>query len=130
MITYCTSSGSSPARSRPARIAIAPSSVAWWCFSPPPSRPNGVRTAETMTERAGIEATLPLEAHPGLEAVRERDDQPHASLDVVERDRLDRRMHVSQRNRDEPRGDARAAQVDRVRVGVRMAGRHLDRERN
>src|SRR5438132_9488237 len=52
MITYWASPGSSPARSIPTRIAIAPSSVASKCFSPPPSRPNGVRTAETMTERA------------------------------------------------------------------------------
>ncbi len=42
---------SRPPRSRPARIAIAPSSVAEWSLSPPPSLPKGVRTAETMTVR-------------------------------------------------------------------------------
>src|SRR5262245_4399797 len=51
MIAYSTSPGSIPARSSPARIAIAPSSVAGCLPSPPPRRPNGVRTAETMTDR-------------------------------------------------------------------------------
>jgi hypothetical protein len=32
-------------------MTTAPSSVAAWCFSPPPSLPNGVRAAETMTLR-------------------------------------------------------------------------------
>ena len=51
MTVYSTSSFSMPARSSAARIAIEPSSVAEWRASPPPSRANGVRTAETMTER-------------------------------------------------------------------------------
>src|SRR6266576_5244899 len=51
MITYSTSSFSTPARSSAARIAIAPSSVACLSASEPPSLPNGVRTALTMTER-------------------------------------------------------------------------------
>lgn len=51
MITYSTSPGSMPARSRAARIAVAPSSVAGNPASPPPRRPNGVRTADTMTDR-------------------------------------------------------------------------------
>ena len=37
-----------------ARIAIAPSSVACLSASPPPSLPKGVRTAETITERAMV----------------------------------------------------------------------------
>ena len=49
MITYSTSAGSMPARSSAARIAIArarsPRSP-----RPPPSLPNGVRTAETITD--------------------------------------------------------------------------------
>src|SRR4051794_37847390 len=49
MITYCTSPGSTPARSRPARIASAPRCGASYAFSPPPSLPNGVRTALTIT---------------------------------------------------------------------------------
>jgi hypothetical protein len=49
MIAYCGSRGSIPARSSAARIAIAPSSGAPCCASPPPSFPNGVRTALTMT---------------------------------------------------------------------------------
>ena len=49
--TYSTSPGSIPARSSPARITIEPSSVAGWRARPPPSLPNGVRTADTITER-------------------------------------------------------------------------------
>src|SRR3954468_22443795 len=51
MITYSTSLPSRPLRSTPARIAIAPRSVAEWCLRPPPSLPNGVRTAEMITVR-------------------------------------------------------------------------------
>ena len=51
MITYSGSPGSRPIRSSAAVIAIAPSWVASYFASPPPSFPNGVRTAETMTER-------------------------------------------------------------------------------
>ncbi len=51
MTAYSTSSFSTPARSSAARIAIAPSSVASYPASEPPSRPKGVRTAETITER-------------------------------------------------------------------------------
>src|SRR5436190_19513764 len=58
MITYSTSCGSRPIRSRAARIAIAPSSVASCCARPPPSFANGVRTAETITER-GIGSSVP-----------------------------------------------------------------------
>ena len=49
MIAYSTSPGSRPTRSSAARIASAPSSVAGYGASPPPRRPNGVRTADTMT---------------------------------------------------------------------------------
>ena len=73
MITYSGSSGSNPIRSIAARIAIAPSSVASLSASPPPSFPNGVRTAETMTERVtrrqGIASRIgsvrPLTHRPG-----------------------------------------------------------------
>src|SRR5215210_5781923 len=51
MTTYSTSSSSMPVRSSALRIAIEPSSVASRFFSPPPSFPKGVRTAETMTAR-------------------------------------------------------------------------------
>ena len=51
MITYSTSSSRRSTRSSAARIAIAPSSVASLSARPPPSLPNGVRTAETITER-------------------------------------------------------------------------------
>ena len=56
MITYSGSRGSIPARSSAARIAIAPSSAAGRDARPPPSLPNGVRTAPTMTLRAIVRA--------------------------------------------------------------------------
>jgi len=51
MIAYSTSSGASPIRSSAARMTCDPSSVAGLSASEPPSLPNGVRTAETMTAR-------------------------------------------------------------------------------
>ncbi len=51
MITYSTSSGAMSTRSSAASIAIAPSCGASKSLRPPPSLPNGVRTAETITER-------------------------------------------------------------------------------
>ena len=54
MITYSGSVDSIPARSSAARIAIEPSSVAGRAARPPPSFPNGVRTALTITLRAPI----------------------------------------------------------------------------
>ena len=67
MSTYSTSPGSTPARSSPARITIEPSSVAWCPARPPPSLPNGVRTAETITERViGLSVPKPcLDASAG-----------------------------------------------------------------
>jgi len=46
MTVYSTSPGSRPARSSPAEIASAPSSVARRCARPPPSLPNGVLTVD------------------------------------------------------------------------------------
>ena len=68
MITYSTSFGSSPARSSAALIAIAPSSGAWYAASPPPSFPNGVRAAETITERmkTAYRRAQALRRAPGL----------------------------------------------------------------
>ena len=80
MITYRGSCGSIPARSSAARIAIAPSSVAGSAASPPPSFPNGVRTALTITLRA-TRATLAQEARLGREAARGADFLPSSSVD-------------------------------------------------
>src|SRR5687768_7824177 len=63
MITYCGSVGSRPIRSSAAPIAIEPSSVAGYPARPPPSLPNGVRTAATMTER-DIELSVPFGRPP------------------------------------------------------------------
>ncbi len=58
MIAYSTSPSSTSTRSSALRMAMAPSSVACLDARPPPSFPNGVRTAETMTER-GTMLNLP-----------------------------------------------------------------------
>ena len=63
MSTYSTSSGSTPERSSAARIAIEPSCVACCPARPPPSLPNGVRTAETITERV-MQAAYPDPTRP------------------------------------------------------------------
>src|SRR3954468_9999477 len=79
MITYSTSPPSRPIRSSPARMTIEPSSVAECSFKPPPRRPNGVRTAETMTVRltpsnllGGVDCTVVQ--HEAAVAVVDRDD--------------------------------------------------------
>src|SRR3954467_5769051 len=54
MITSCTSSGRSFARSTAARMAAAPSSGAAKLFSSPWKAPIGVRAAATMTIGSGI----------------------------------------------------------------------------
>ena len=60
MTTYSTSSLATSTRSSAPRIALAPRSVAAYADRPPPSRPNGVRTAETMTERVMAASVTPV----------------------------------------------------------------------
>src|ERR1700756_6026597 len=50
MITYCTSSGPTPAFARAPRIAIAPRSEPDKSFNEPIKRPIGVRAPATITE--------------------------------------------------------------------------------
>ena len=50
MITYCTCSGATPARSSAALIATPPRSAPVKSFSEPSSRPIGVRAPLTMTD--------------------------------------------------------------------------------
>src|SRR3954469_596295 len=73
-------------RSSPARIANAPSSVAAWPLRPPPSRPNGVRTAETMTVRLP-----PSRLPPGLHRTAV---QPEHAVAVVDRHDVELAQHV------------------------------------
>lgn len=87
MITYSTTSFSMPARSRAARIAIAPRSVASLSASEPPSFPKGVRTAETITERAMVRA---YQYPPGVPTARttvkrhpERGAYDRATIDAI-----------------------------------------------
>ncbi len=49
MITYCTWSGVTWARSRAAAMATPPSSLADWLARDPSRRPTGVRAPPTMT---------------------------------------------------------------------------------
>src|SRR3954471_13025579 len=126
MITYCGSCGWGPIRSSAPRMAIAPSAGASWDARPPPSLPKGVRTADTITDR-DIGKTLASEVEPGLEALGKGRDEPDGGLDVVQRDDLAGRVDVPRRQRDQPRRHARAAGVGGVHVGVRVAGRDVDR---
>ena len=50
MITYCTSSGPTPAFASAPRIAIAPRSEPDNSFNEPSKRPIGVRAPATITE--------------------------------------------------------------------------------
>src|SRR5262245_12177255 len=125
MITYCGSCGSTPIRSSAARMTIAPSSVALWDASPPPSLPNGVRTAETITARA-MRKTLASEVELGLEPPCERGHEPDRRLDVVQRDHLARCVEVANRQRDQAGRNACAARVGRVHVGVGVSGGDVD----
>src|SRR6266508_2812091 len=88
MITYSTSAGSRPIRLSASLIAIEPSSVAWYSARPPPSLPNGVRTAETITDR-GIEKSVTMRARPADDPAADRTDRraQHAALEVAEHSR-------------------------------------------
>src|SRR5215207_3106058 len=129
MIAYCTSPSSTPARSSAPRIAIEPSSVAWWPASAPPSLPNGVRTAETITER-DIERSLASEVEAGLEPLCEAHHEANRRLDVVQRDDFAGAVDVAGGERHEPGRDARAAGVGGIHVGVRVPRRDVDRVRD
>src|SRR4051812_43798565 len=129
MITYCGSCGSRPIRSSAARIAIAPSSGASCDARPPPSLPNGVRTAETITER-DTGKTLASEVEAGLEPLRERGHEADGGLDVVQRNELARRVDVPGRERDQAGRDPAPARVGGIHVGMRVAGRDVDRVRD
>src|SRR3954465_3982920 len=129
MIAYSTSPSSTPARSSAARIAIAPSSGARWSTGAPPSRPKGVRTAETMTER-DIALSLASEVETGLEPLRERRDEPRGGLDVGQRDDLGRGVDVARCQRDQAGRDPGAAHVCSIHVGRRLARRDIHRVRD
>src|SRR5437667_11463477 len=88
IITYCGSPGSMPTRSSAARIAIEPSSVAEYEARPPPSLPNGVRTAATITLLV-TKSTLAEERRLAGEAAGEGADERDDGLEVVERAELD-----------------------------------------
>src|SRR4051794_19132010 len=86
MITYSTSLPSSPMRSSAARMTTEPSSVAERSLRPPPRRPNGVRTAETMTVRL-----TPLNL---VGSVDRAVVQHEAAVVVVDRDDVELAQHV------------------------------------
>src|SRR6478609_969074 len=86
MITYSTSRPSRPIRSSAARMTTDPSCVADCSFKPPPRRPNGVRTAETMTVRL---TPLNLLGRVDCAVV-----QHEAAVVVVDRDDVELAQHV------------------------------------
>src|SRR5687767_13986957 len=96
MITYSTSPGSRPTRSRPARIVSAPSSVALCGASPPPRRPNGVRTAETITERL-MSPAYRRDLVPDLTPAPSRGDTGTLAADARPRRRQLRLLHLQPR---------------------------------
>src|SRR6058998_3279934 len=85
MITYSTSSFSTPARSRAARITIEPSSVACLSAREPPSFAKGVRTAETITERAMVRAYQYASGVPSARTTVKR----HPERGAYDRDVID-----------------------------------------
>src|SRR5436309_12591256 len=100
MITYCGSPGSTPMRSSAALMTCAPRSVALYCARPPPSLPNGVRTALTMTLL--LTATrLANEAGVATQPPRESGDQLHDRLDVRDFADLRGRVEIARRDRDQ-----------------------------
>ena len=113
------------ARRRRACTALSASCIASRCASVAPETQRPVDVEQQQQLPVSARTTSPAPA-----GLRERRDQPRGGVDVVDRDELDRRVHVAQRNRDEPGRDARAAQVDRVGVGARPAAERLDRERD
>src|SRR5450432_2003563 len=88
MINWSTDSGDVPVRSSTSRITCAPRSTAGMAASPPPSLPNGVRAAATMTASV---ATIALKHLEGAEQVTGDEDALHlarALADLVD-------LHVS-----------------------------------
>src|SRR4051794_20502896 len=86
MITYSTSLPSRPTRSSAERMTTEPSSVAERFAKPPPRRPNGVRTAETMTVRL-----TPLNLLGALDRAMV---QHETAVVVVDRDDVELAQHV------------------------------------
>src|SRR5256886_2627191 len=85
MIMSSTSSFSTPARSRAARTTIARGSVASLPASEPPSLLKGVRTAETITERAMVRAYQYASGVPSARTKVKR----HPERGVYEREAID-----------------------------------------
>ena len=117
MTTYSTSSLATSTRSSAPRIALAPRSVAASAERPPPSRPNGVRTAETMTERAMAARVTPSVQLTACAAVGH-----HAGVSSFTHDprRLRRRRAGTARTRARCRPGRGAARPTR-RPGRRVA---------
>ena len=65
---------------------------------------------------------------PGLQPASKAGDQLGRDLDVVQRDQLDRRVHVAQGHRHQPGGDPGAAGVNGIGVGAGPAAQRLDGE--
>ena len=118
MITYCGSCASIPARSSAARIAIEPSSVAGCAASPPPSLPNGVRTALTMTL-----AWPCVDASAGSSS-RGVSRRANATTSA------DHGLEVVERRRARPASACSAAAPRRARSGRRRARRAPRRRRS
>src|SRR5437588_318975 len=84
------------------------------------------RSVPSISNRSSMASALKQLAR--AQAFGEGGDKSRGPLDVLERDHLNRRVHVAARNRDEARGNARSADVDDVDVRARPAPQGLHRE--
>src|SRR6266545_865472 len=121
-----TTTSTSPARIIESAISTARIDDAHTLFTVSAGTSIG-SPAPTAAWRAGASA---CERDTRLEPPGKGDEQPDGCRDIVEVDGLDRRVHVAQRDRDEPGSYAHPAQVDGVCIGIGVATGDLDRERD
>src|SRR5436853_775946 len=113
----------SPASSTPTSCSPAPSGrgpAPRKKVATPPTPPT---TSPSSPPPRDLAAEVPVAAEP----LAEGGEQFHDRLDVAQVDHLDRRVHVSQRDRDEPGGDAGAGDLEDVGVGAGAAAAGADR---
>src|SRR5882762_1775318 len=82
-----------------------------------------------VISRASSSARLATEVLVTRKPQAERSQHLDRTFDVIELDGLDRRVHVAQRDRDQPTGHTGARQVDGVRVGAGALAGDADRVR-
>src|SRR2546430_8735132 len=127
MITCCTCSGATSARSSAASIAVAPSSVASIADRPPPNLPIGVRAAPRITvfamdrEARSLPPRLPASSGQPIPNLRPPGLEPAATEDRKRQEREEQgRDGWEDEQQREPavtRVDARAEMEGATRLG-------------